>query len=326
MPGVIRLADELGVARNTVEAALRELERDGLLAPQGKGRGRLIQLAGKRNGAPGLRVAILGDAADCRLDYLMALQHRLSDAGHQVSCCPVSVEGVGMDVNRIARIVAKSEADAWIVVGGSREVLEWFGSRRINTFALFGRRGGIPIAAVGPDKRSALASATRTLAGLGHRRIVLLTRERRRRPGPGMLERAYLDELAACGIQPGNYHLPDWEETPGGLLARLDALFRVTPPTALILDEVPFFFAAEQFLLSRGLRVPQDVSLVSNDASPDFAWMLPKVAHISWDSKPLVRRIVRWVDNVSHDRQDIRQNLVAAEFVPGGTIGPAKQG
>ena len=42
MPGVIRLADELGVARNSVEAALHELEREGLLRSQGKGRGRII--------------------------------------------------------------------------------------------------------------------------------------------------------------------------------------------------------------------------------------------------------------------------------------------
>ncbi|OYV00601.1 MAG: hypothetical protein CFE26_23795, partial [Verrucomicrobiales bacterium VVV1] len=33
MPGVIRLASELGIARNSVEAALHELEREGLLIP-----------------------------------------------------------------------------------------------------------------------------------------------------------------------------------------------------------------------------------------------------------------------------------------------------
>lgn len=64
MPGVIRLAGELGVARNTVEAALRELEREGVLVPQGHGRGRLIDMKGADQ-ASGLRVAILpGDAAD----------------------------------------------------------------------------------------------------------------------------------------------------------------------------------------------------------------------------------------------------------------------
>ena len=59
MPGQIRLADELGVARNTVEAALRQLEREGLLENQGPGRKRLIVIP--RGGAAlrSMRVAKL---------------------------------------------------------------------------------------------------------------------------------------------------------------------------------------------------------------------------------------------------------------------------
>ena len=325
MPGVIRLAGELGAARNTVEAALRELEREGLLVPQGLGRGRLIDLQGG-NQTSGLRVAILpGDAADRGLNYLIELQHELEVAGHHAFCTSESMEDIGMNVERITRIVKKTEADVWIVLAGSRGLLEWFAAQENPCFALFGRRRGIPLAGVGPDKQPPLATCTRMLAGLGHRRIVLLTRARRRLPVPGELENTFLDELAACGIHAGPYHLPDWEETADGLHARLDELFRVTPPTALILDEVPFFFAAQQFLVNRGLRVPQDVSLVCNDASPDFDWLLPKVAHIRWESKPLVRRIVRWAGNMSRGKQDKRQTLTPAEFVTGGTIGPAKE-
>ncbi|MCE9610520.1 MAG: GntR family transcriptional regulator [Chthoniobacter sp.] len=48
MPGVLRLEKELGVNRKTVEAALRQLEREGLLAGQGAGRRRLIVRTGRR--------------------------------------------------------------------------------------------------------------------------------------------------------------------------------------------------------------------------------------------------------------------------------------
>jgi hypothetical protein len=36
----------------------------------------------------------------------------------------------------------------------------------------------------------------------------------------------------------------------------------------------------------------------------------------------VVRRVVRWAANVSHGKQDLRQSLTKAKFVPGGTIGP----
>jgi LacI family transcriptional regulator len=229
-----------------------------------------------------------------------------------------------MDVRRIARMVEAGETDAWVVVGGAREVLEWFAARETPVLALFGRRRGVPVASVGPDKPPALVVITRELIGLGHRRIVLLARRMRRLPLPGAGEQAFLDELAAHGITPGSYHLPDWEESVDGFYARLESLFQVTPPTALIIDEVPFFVAVQQFFAGRTIRVPQDVSLICTDASPDFDWCRPTVAHIRWDSHPVVRRVVRWANNVARGKKDLRQTMTLAKFVPGGTIGPAK--
>ena len=324
MPGVMRLADELGVARNTVEAALRELERDGLLVSQGHGRGRLIDLKGGEKKS-GLRVAILpNDAADRGLNYLIELEHELKAAGHQAFFTADSLDVLGMEVNRVARMVEKTEADAWVVLAASRKVLEWFVARQVPTFALFGRRGGLPLAAVGPDKRPPYREVTRMLVGLGHRRIVLMARRLRRLPQPGAVEQVFLDELAAHGISPGDYHLPDWEETAAGFHARLESLFMVTPPTALIVDEAPFFVAALQFCASRGLRVPADLSMICTDDNPAFEWCTPPVSHIRWNSGPVVRRIVKWVADVSRGKTNLRQTLTPAEFVKGGTIGPAR--
>ena len=42
-----------------------------------------------------------------------------------------------------------------------------------------------------------------------------------------------------------------------------------------------------------------------------------------WDSHPVVRRIVRWAADVSCGKEDLRQTLTPAEFVPGGSVGPA---
>ena len=323
MPGVMRLAEDLGVARNTVEAAMRELERDGLLVPQGRGRGRLIRLRGRQRRA-GLRVGILpGDIADRGLNYLIELEHDLAKANHQGFFAPQSLDVLGMDVGRIARMVQKIDADAWVVVSASGAVLEWFAAGEVPAIALFGRRQGLPIAGVGPDKRPVVGEATRLLVGLGHRRIVLLSRSRRRLPAPGGAELAFLNELAAHGIAAGDYHLPDWEESAVGLHARLDSLFSVTPPTALILDEAPFFVSALRFCADRGLRVPRDVSLVCMDSDPSFDWCNPAISHIRWDTRPVVRRVVKWVNDLDNGHHSLRQTLTPAEFFRGGTIGPA---
>jgi len=327
MPGVLRLESGLGVNRNTVEAALQLLENEGLLVAQGVGRRRRIEVPACGTTARPLRMAILPyEAADPKVDYMVDLKHELEAAGQVAFYPEKSLLELGMDVKRIARMVERTEADAWVVLAGSREVLEWFLGREIPVFAIFGRMREVPVAGAGPDKPPAHAAATRHLIGLGHRRIVLLARRLRRLPKPGASEQAFLNELAAHGIPTAPYHLPDWDETIEGFHARLDSLFRVTPPTALIIQEAFLFTATRNFLAARGLRVPEDVALVCTDYDPTFAWCVPTIAHIRWDSGPVVRRVVRWAEHVSRGIEDRRQTLTPAEFVPGGTIGPANDG
>jgi DNA-binding LacI/PurR family transcriptional regulator len=327
MPGIYVLAAELGVNHKTVDTALRQLEGEGLLVAQGPGRRRRIVLPAGRVRQRPLRVAILPSVAeDRRLDYIVELRHELVEAGHVAFFPEKSLHELGMDVKRIARMVRKNEADAWVVVSASREVLEWFVGLGVPTFALFGRRRHLTLAGAGPDKVRAYREVVRHLAALGHRRIVLLALAARRLPEPGLPERAFLEELAAHDIPTGPFNLPDWEESPVGLQRLLDSLFKTTPPTALLIDEAHLFHAVKHHLSGQGIRIPGDVSLVCTDPDRSFGWCRPSIAHIRWDSGPVVRRIVRWAGNVARGRKDLRQTLTPAELVAGGTVGRVSGG
>ena len=131
MPGARTLALELEVDRNTVEAALHRMEKQGLLVAQGAGRKRRIKLPEELAKPPGLRVAILlYEQSDQSLDYLIDCKNKLEAAGHTVFYAPSHLTEIKMDVRRLARMVKKTEADAWVVLGGTREVLEWFAQYR----------------------------------------------------------------------------------------------------------------------------------------------------------------------------------------------------
>lgn len=137
-------------------------------------------------------------------------------------------------------------------------------------FALFGARVGLPIAGTGPDKVQPLGEATRHLIEPGHRRISFLCRREIRLPKPALGVRAVLGEIKATGGVTGVFNLPDWEESPEGFERCLDSLFGPTPPTALILDQPFLFNAGFHYLAKRGLRVPQDVSLVCTRRRPEL--------------------------------------------------------
>lgn len=77
------------------------------------------------------------------------------------------------------------------------------------------------------------------------------------------------------------------------------------------------------FPLKRGIYVPEDVSLICSDDNAYFEWCDPAVSCIRWSVSPVVRRVLRWVDNVASGKDDRRKSFFKAEFIEGGTIGPA---
>lgn len=323
MPGVAQWVRRLGVGTKTVVAAMDILKREGVIQAKGerKRSGIVAADAGKK---AGLRIRILlYEENDKHNEHIVQLGYRLGQRGHRAAHATKTLVGLGFDVKRVARMVEKDDADAWVIQAGSRAVLEWFAARPVPAFALFGRQFDLPMASLATLKSPAVAESLQRLVAFGHRRIVMLAREERRKPTPGLFEQRFLHELERLGIQTGAYHLPDWEDNAKGFQRCLDSLFRHSPPTALFLGEPTLFFATQQYLLGKGLMVPRDVSLVTLDDHPAFEWFAPEVSHIRTDTAQLVPRVMQWVNHVANGREDRRETLIRSKFVEGGTIGPA---
>lgn len=328
LPGVVRLAADCGVSTGVVRKALWLLEEEGLLSGRGLGRSRSIAASALQAESRPLRVAILRH--DARMEdntqtsmVLAEISHSLEEAGHEAFFCRKSQVEMKHQTNRLARQLAESPADAWVIEAGSHPLLEWCSKQATPCLALYGRADDLPLARYGPDVESAFRAATRHLLALGHRRVVLIISEARRKPTPGKSACGFLEELRAHGVVTGEYHLPDWNETPEGLHHLLDKLFQKTPPTALIIDEIPHYFATLTFCARRGIRVPDQVSLVSTDCATLADWCHQGIAHMHWDNEIIVRRVVRWVNEVRKGRTDRRSIDFPAEFIPGGSVGPA---
>ncbi len=325
MPGRKTLAGELGVNHKTCESALQLLEGEGLLVSQGRGRGRrIVESATPR--LPTIRVKILlYEKSSERSYYLVELLHRLREAGHDACFVEKTMVGLGMSAERIIRYARRIEADAWIVLAGSQEVLEWFAQQTTPAFALYGRTKDVPMASIAPSKYAAMEDLVGRLVAMGHQRIVLLTREERRKPSPGLFEQRFLEELEKHGIATGAYNLPEWEDCPEALHEKLESLFRHTPPSCMIIDEFSLFVAVMQKLGQMGIKVPEQVSLACLDQARAFDWCRPEITHFQWDSTGLVNRMEKWVHNVTHGKQDRRTSLIKAKLFVGGTIGPAPE-
>ena len=324
MPGREKLAKELGVCGKTVEMAMNILENEGILIANGHGKRRGINVAKTYSSPSSLKLSVLlYERADASLDYMVEIRHQLLKSGHTVDFHDKSLADLQMSVPRIESLVKKSNSDAWIIASGAREVLEWFSQQKIPAFALSGRRTGLSIAGIAPDKKSAYSTAIKRLVSLGHKRIVLLMRSQHRYPNPSLIAKHFLSELKSNNLSIGPYNLPNWDDNVEDFYNCLESLYQSTPPTALIAAESYLFHSTRYYLAQRGLLTPKHVSLICTDPDPNFRWCIPSIAHINWNTTPVVNGVVRWANAISKGRPYQRFTYTKAIFVDGGTVGPA---
>lgn len=331
LPGVNRLALDMGVSRETMRVALGLVEQRGLLSSQGRGRARVI-VEGSREavGRRGLRIAILlRESLDEEVNggflrLVLRIRRRIEGAGHLCVLPPKSQVGLGLNPARIIRMVQQTPADAWLVASGSLEVLEWFAGQPLPVLALGGRLKGLPIAGASRDPLPAFRMVYRKLIAMGHRRITLISGRERRQPSLSAIERTLQEEFATHGIPFGDFNVPDWEPTAEGLEILMRQLFRVTPPTVVQAHSPEVAVGVLSYLSRNGIRVPEDVSVICENMENAMLWHRPALAHFTTDFAVIIRRIARWLDRVAVGRPDRQQMACAAVFKPGESIGPPK--
>lgn len=320
MPGTPALEAILGVDRKTISSAIRILIKEGWLEDQGLGKKRKI--LDRIEGQKLFRVGFLGYDDDGDLRLVRDLFEKFSTRnGILMEVTPDSMSGLNWDVSRIADMVRSMDMDAWIVPGGSIEVLEWFEASGMPVYAVFGRHQQFEIDGFSFNFEKALIALADRLLDLGHQRISLVTRRERRKPTLGAFEEFLFECLSPAGIRPDSISLPDWEETPEGFHDLLESLFRFTPPTALILPEPFFVHSAIQFFATKGIKVPKDVSVVSSEDCMDFHWTLPKVARFNPDRGKAGEMAAEWVEKVRKGfPAPKKKTSYPVEFIDGGTL------
>ncbi len=146
-----------------------------------------------------------------------------------------------------------------------------------------------PVPAVGADHYTGTRQAVEYLLGLGHQRIALISGGRTNRVGRDRL-RGVVDAHRAA-------HVPLDEQ-----LLRLDSFsseyaFRQTqlllgmaaPPTALIAAGMHLLSGVLSAVRMKGVRIPQDLSLVASNDSPLAQLATPPVTVIRYDAYALGR-------------------------------------
>jgi DNA-binding LacI/PurR family transcriptional regulator len=151
--------------------------------------------------------------------------------------------------------------------------------------------GALEVPHVGVDERAAGQIATQHLIDLGHRRIGFVAGPERFLP---TREKQAGRELAlsAAGISPNGLVAHGEFGVEGGRAAMRKLLDKAQPPTGVICSSDLMAIGALREARARGLRVPEDVSIVGFDGIEAAGWTDPPLTTVEQPITEIARTAV----------------------------------
>ena len=327
LPGEPRLASELMIARGTLRKALEILVAQGWVSATRSGSARRITLESGASG--GRRTRYVGVLSPQPLDRLSSpTQHFLRDLGSLVESEGIMLVHHHSAATRRQRpdrlldnLLAENPADLWLLYEATIPVARFFLQARVPAIVCGGPAVDMGLPACGFNGLAAMRHAVGVFTRAGHTRIIAPTRYPRPRRAQVIGE-----ELAKRGIHfDPERDMPCWHSDPDELHRLLrERLRRPDRPTAWIVNGLEGLVVVFCTLMELGLRIPDDISLLTIGSDPMLQIFRPAISHYSTPHRMLARAMARMIR--AHLQSPAPAPVLLeldTEFVKGGSVGPA---
>ncbi len=329
IPTERELVQALQVGRSTCRAGLKILYQEKLLIPE-NGRGiRVNPSFGRRPSPAAQRVRSVGivmpDAVSVLRPLLLLVVDELRKELFHL--------GVRLDLHQNAafyqpkperaleKLVRHATHDCWILMLSHHPLQHWFEKRALPCLTLGSTYPDIHLPSVGYDLRAICRHAAGTLVALGHRRIAFFSR-RRRAAGDLHGEAGFLEGVRGSphlAVEGRIFHHDDNKASVDKLVAAVFA--RPSPPTAVFVANPNCYLSVVSALGRSGLRIPEDVSLISRDDESFLAYLGPEPARYLYDGRAFARKMMllirRFLDG---DVATDKPLWLMARFTPGSSL------
>ena len=310
-----------GVSSETRHAVLTALDVLGYERPQA--------LRGRSAGLVGLLVPELTNPVFPA--FAQAIESLLAERGYTPLLCTQEPGGTTED-EYVSTLVDHSVDGIVFISGlhadtradhGRYEVLR---SRGIPIVLVNGYAPGIDAPFVSPDDAASVDLAVRHLVSLGHDRIGLAIGPERYVPARRKVD-AFTSLLVRHGlsedVEQARKHVVSTLYTLEGGQAATSELLE-SGHTAIVCGSDLMALGAVRAVRSRGLRVPDDVSIVGYDDAPLIAFTDPPLTTVRQPVEAMARAAVSaLLTEISGDRAPRTELLFAPELVVRGSTGAA---
>lgn len=323
LPSERAMAAQIGVGRDTIRAALSILEKEGLALERSQAGTRLrrMRLPRQGNQSVGILLLMRVEMTTYRtLQWLDEFRRILYQQNIKVELYDGYVRKRGM----LSKLLTAARHDCWVLVYPNKKALQWCLENHLRAVVVGTLDDGIPLPSVDIHYRALCRHAAGRLLQLGHRHLALILHKRE----------WGADAKSIQGFLEGAHHYPDitttieyHDGTPRGIRMLADRLLTYDPmPTGWIIAVAPHFLTAMMHLLGRGIAIPKQISLISQDAEPWQHFVLPEPARYAADIQMLARQAYCLVQrSIAGKTPILKPVYIMPELLSGTTLAPASK-
>jgi DNA-binding LacI/PurR family transcriptional regulator len=219
----------------------------------------------------------------------------------------------------LEHLVERHPSHCWVLRSANARVQQWFADRRLPV-VIWGRcQSKVNLPSVSINLTATTRYAVGALLGLGHRRLALFAEQ-----SPSRITRdAFLDSLRSCHHADVHGVAVEHEANPRSIKAALERCVRLHRPTAILVTRTYCYVAVMAHLARMGIRVPQDISVISRDDDPLYEFMLPRPSHFTFTADAFAKQLYTMCEKVIHREMLLHTSVeILPEFVRGESVGP----
>lgn len=324
LPGEHELSTQMQVSRKTVRAALKQLLRQGVIRRSKGRRTQIVQKTHNGSRPTSNSVVMLLPGPLQSLNPLAVflvgqLREHLTKAGYPLEIQTSRVPYRARGTDCLKSLAETLRPIGWVLFQSTEPMQRWFATRRLPCVLVGSRYEGVDLPSVDRDFAAAGQHAVNQFVARGHKRLALLT------PFPAAAgDAATVEAFRAVIAQIGGDVTGIVQEHDGqvaNLCARVDRLMAQSqPPTAFLVSRARHVLTVLGHLLSRGVRVPRDVALISRDDDSFLDAVVPSVARYSHSEELFASRISRAVLEAVQGEVRAKDYRIMPQFIKGRTL------
>ena len=325
LPGERSLCERFQISRLTLRQALKQLVREGVISSeQGKQRRILLPGTGRSMGKAQKSVGYLCSIPTLEMpgyaSRSLAVMERIfhqSGIDFQIFARPGCYSR--SPGKALKKLVGESNIEYWIVQQSPLEVQAWFQEKGIPAIIAGTTFEGINLPFVDLDNAAVCRHAVGRLIAKKRKNICFLATT----PifaGDIRSENGFMEAIRADKSVTGKVVRSNG--TPDGIRQKVSTVLGAQrPPDAFLVDKSSHAYTVIGLLMTLGLRVPKDISVICRTESIDFQYMTPTVAHYSRNIPEVAGRIAELaLKLVSGETVRDKGIFLFPDFVPGKSL------